>query len=57
MRSTTAVLTLAQRGATRPRGRRTRSSTTPAFSNRAHINRWFKRTYGITPATYQRAAR
>jgi AraC-like DNA-binding protein len=25
------------------------------FSDQAHFNRWFKRTYGITPATYQRS--
>lgn len=26
------------------------------FADQAHLTRWFRRTYGITPATYQRAA-
>ncbi|MET8454201.1 helix-turn-helix domain-containing protein [Streptomyces sp. NPDC005209] len=25
------------------------------FSDQAHFNRWFKRTYGITPGVYQRS--
>ncbi|MFJ2818328.1 AraC family transcriptional regulator [Streptomyces sp. NPDC091279] len=25
------------------------------FADQAHFNRWFKRTYGITPGTYQRS--
>ncbi|WP_436850859.1 helix-turn-helix domain-containing protein [Streptomyces avermitilis] len=39
-----------------------RVTSTPAdaaasagFSDQAHFNRWFKRTYGITPGTFQRA--
>lgn len=26
------------------------------FADQAHLTRWFRRTYGITPATYQRAS-
>ncbi|MGW7385967.1 helix-turn-helix domain-containing protein [Streptomyces sp. NPDC054794] len=25
------------------------------FSDQSHCNRWFKRTYGITPGVYQRS--
>jgi AraC-like DNA-binding protein len=27
------------------------------FADQAHLNRWFRRCYGITPAAYARAAR
>lgn len=26
------------------------------FADQAHLTRWFRRTYGITPAAYQRAS-
>ncbi|MEV7109123.1 AraC family transcriptional regulator [Streptomyces atroolivaceus] len=32
------------------------TATSAGFSDQAHLSRWFKRVYGITPATYQRAA-
>jgi AraC-like DNA-binding protein len=30
-------------------------AATTGFADQAHLTRWFRRTYGITPATYQRA--
>ncbi|MFJ8504927.1 AraC family transcriptional regulator [Streptomyces avermitilis] len=31
------------------------AAASAGFSDQAHFNRWFKRTYGITPGTFQRA--
>ncbi|MEU8526958.1 MULTISPECIES: AraC family transcriptional regulator [Streptomyces] len=32
------------------------AAASAGFADQAHLNRWFKRAYGVTPATYQRAA-
>ena len=32
------------------------AATSAGFSDQAHLCRWFKRTYGITPGAYQRAS-
>ncbi|MER7461280.1 AraC family transcriptional regulator [Streptomyces sp. NPDC097981] len=31
------------------------AAASAGFSDQAHFNRWFKRTYGVTPGTFQRA--
>lgn len=32
------------------------AAASAGFADQAHFNRWFKRTYGITPGTFSRGA-
>jgi len=34
-----------------------RAATEAGFADQAHLNRWFRRYYGVTPGAYQAAVR